>query len=232
MNRYYTQMPPHFRLSKKKPQGFIFYLLVFWAVMIGMLIVFPKIVDKIIWFPSLKIFNPLGILTSPASWGSSKNINIGGFLLSAFTLYFFGDEVKLKMGKIKFYIYLFYTVSAGFFVFLFISFFTFTGVATFAPNIAIAVAYAMYRVHFTKHLVYKSYLVGKLSYIPWFLYISITLFLIINLVKGQVWAHHMSYLITLIGANIFFDKGIPKKLLMWHKKKRWSHKNGIWKIRR
>lgn len=226
MQYYYG---PMIDLKNRRPGHFGKFLLGAWAIYVLLVIFLPSRLDALAFIPSVDNITVFRLLSIPFSFGGSGEIFVFPLILSSAAVWFFEDDVIAKLGKPKFYSYLGFTVIGGFTVSFALSFVLKPEAIIIGPNIAIALAVAMYRVHLNKPFMWGRYAFGNIRFLPWFIGFGLGLSLLMSFAKGSSKTNILGMFVTFGLCFLFFDKGHIFNLLYLRRRRRlWAMKGGRW----
>jgi len=202
-------------LHTRKPVRLSAGLLFLWAAMFGFYIVAPALVDRLLWHLSDTAFSWTGALLLPVAWGSSSQISVLGLVLSSLVFWFFGDDLEFRMGRRRFVVFLLTSAAVG----LLVSWAwsrAFSGhVASLAPNLAWAAAYAACRLHRDKMIVWKNYGLGKIGVLFYFLLGGLVLQVLLTWASEEPLDQALGFVATVLVAAFFLEPRWPLRLRAW-----------------
>jgi len=217
-------------LHTRRPARLSALVLLGWAGMFVFYIVAPALVDRLLWHLSDKGFSWTGALLLPVVWGPSSQISVLGLALGSLVFWFFGDDLEFRLGRRRFIAYLLFSAFAG----LLVSWAwsrAFSGhVASIAPNLAWAAAYAACRLHRGKMLVWKNYGLGKVGILFYFLLGGLALQVLLTWASGEPLDQALGFVATVLVAAFFLEPRWPMRLRAWWilRRNRYGKRGGRW----
>lgn len=221
-----------YQLHRRRPTGLSAWLLVGWAAMLGLYIVAPRVADRWLWDLSRDAFSWTGALLLPVAWGPSSRIAVPGLAMATVVFWFFGSDLEFRLGRRRFVTVLLVAALAGFAVAWLWSRAFAGGIATIAPNLAWAAAWAVCSLHRDKVLAWKNYGMGRLAILRWFLLGGLAVRLLLARVGDEPLDQALGTLATVLVAAFFLDPRWPLRLRAWwvlrrnrfgRKKNRWGY---------
>lgn len=221
-----------YQLHRRRPAGLSTVLLAGWAAMLVFYIVAPGVADRLLWDLSREAFSWTGALLLPVAWGSSSHIAVPGLAMAALMFWFFGVDLEFRLGRRRFVSYLLVTSLAGFAVAWLWSRAFPGSVATIAPNLAWAAAYATCRLHRDKVLAWKNYGLGQIAILQWFLLGGLVVRVLLSWAGDEPLDQALGTVATVLVAAFFLDPRWPLRVRAWwilrrgrfgKKKNRWGY---------
>jgi len=219
-----------YQLHRRRPTGIAIALLAGWAAMFALYVVSPAVADRLLWDLSREAFSWTGALLLPVAWGPSSNISVLGLALGALVFWFFGSDLEFRLGRRRFGLYLLTASLAGFAVaWLWTRAFA-GGVATFAPNLAWAAAWAAVRLHRDKTLAWKNYGLGRIAILQWVMLGALAVRLLLAWVGDEALDQALGAVATVLVASFFLEPRWPLRLRAWWilRRNRFGRKRNRW----
>ncbi|MBU1238369.1 hypothetical protein KJ865_01555 [Myxococcota bacterium] len=219
----------HIQLDGTRPRRFGLFVIIAWAVSLGVAVFASQLLSYLAWIPSQKWLAFPGPLCTPFSWGTASHINILGMVLSVLPLWLFGGRLHDKLGTPRLYGFLVMGLTPALAVYMLLSVWFNTGVVMLGPSIAVMVLLAMAKISNDLPILYKNYLVGNTRYLTYVVYGYTGVGLLINLGDGPNTSLFLSMAASLLGVLFFFDR----RLLQNFFRPRFSSKSKprLWAIR-